>query len=49
MGKRDADVITVSIIEIDNWEHNPKNIKKTDFSRLKSQIIELGHYRPLLC
>ena len=49
MGRRDAEIITVSIKEVDKWESNPKSIKKPDYARLKSQITQLGNYKSLIC
>lgn len=31
-----------------NWDKNPRNIKEKDFERLKTQIRDLGQYKPLL-
>lgn len=31
-----------------NWDRNPRKINKTEFNRLKKQIIKLGQYKPLL-
>jgi len=38
----------VPIEKVKNWEDNPRNIKTTDYERLKKQILELGVYKPLL-
>jgi ParB-like chromosome segregation protein Spo0J len=38
----------VPIEEVQIWEKNPRNIKITDFERLKKQIKELGIYKPLI-
>lgn len=40
---------TVPIAQVDVWKDNPRNIKTTDFERLKRQIKELGVYKPLIC
>ncbi len=34
--------------ELHGWDKNPRGIKKDDFERLKSQIKELGLYKPFL-
>lgn len=34
--------------ELHGWEKNPRGIKKADFERLKSQIKELGLYKPFV-
>lgn len=39
---------TVDISKLSNWDKNPRGIKKDDFKRLKSQIKELGLYKPFL-
>jgi len=39
----------VPIIEVDVWDKNPRTIKTKDFERLKSQILRLGVYKPLIC
>jgi DNA modification methylase len=39
----------VPIDQVDNWEENPRNIKKRDFERLKQMIEKLGVYKPLIC
>ena len=31
-----------------NWDKNPRSIKDKDFERLKTQIRDLGQYKPLL-
>jgi DNA modification methylase len=36
------------ILELKNWDKNPRGIKKDDFERLKNQIKRLGVYKPLL-
>lgn len=33
---------------LQNWEKNPRNIKKKDFIRLTRQLLKLGQYKPLL-
>ncbi len=38
----------IQIDKLTEWEHNPRNINTTDFARLKSQIEQLGMYKPLL-
>lgn len=37
------------IAEVHPWPDNPRHAKKHDLDRLRTQIIELGIYRPLLC
>jgi len=39
----------VPISEVEVWAKNPRNIKTKDFERLKTQIQELGIYKPLIC
>lgn len=39
---------TRKLSELHEWEKNPRSIKKTDFERLKSQIKELGLYKPFI-
>ena len=39
---------TRQISQLKNWDKNPRGIKKDDFERLKSQIKELGIYKPFL-
>jgi len=39
----------IDIDKIDNWKDNARDIKPEDLERLKSQIKELGVYKPLLC
>ena len=34
--------------KLQNWEKNPRAIKKEDFERLKRQIKKFGQYKPLL-
>ena len=34
--------------ELKNWDKNPRSIKEKDFERLKTQIRDLGQYKPLL-
>lgn len=36
----------VDINLVDQWEKNPKNIKKANYERLKAQMLELGIYKP---
>ncbi len=36
------------ITQLKNWDKNPRSIKKNDFERLKTQIRDLGQYKPLL-
>lgn len=36
------------IEKLQNWEKNPRAIKKEDFQRLKQQISELGQYKPVI-
>ena len=31
-----------------NWDKNPRSIKDKDYERLKTQIRDLGQYKPLL-
>ena len=38
----------IPISQLQNWKDNPRSIQKKDFERLKSQIKELGIYKPLL-
>lgn len=38
----------MDISKLKGWEKNPRGIKKDDFERLKSQIKELGLYKPFL-
>lgn len=38
----------IPISQLQNWRDNPRSIQKKDFERLKSQIKELGIYKPLL-
>lgn len=42
------DLLNVPIRKCRNWEKNPRNIKKSDFARLKEQKRELGQYKPLV-
>ncbi len=44
MDKRDLR----KLLDLTNWDKNPRSIKKQDFERLKKQIKELGQYKPLL-
>src|SRR3990167_5265115 len=34
--------------KLHNWQDNPRAIKKEDYERLKTQIKDLGQYKPLL-
>jgi hypothetical protein len=38
----------VSIKGIAPWDKNPRYIKEDAFERLKAQIVDFGHYKPLL-
>lgn len=37
-----------SILELKEWDKNPRSIKENDFYRLKKQIETLGQYKPLI-
>lgn len=37
-----------NINTLHNWDKNPRSIKDKDFERLKTQIRDLGQYKPLL-
>lgn len=39
---------TIPVDELKLWDRNPRKIEKTDFERLKRQIIKFGQYKPLL-
>ena len=39
----------VPIDQVDTWDKNPRNVKKTEFNRLKAMITKLGVYKPLIC
>jgi hypothetical protein len=38
----------VKLSEVKGWAKNPRGIKTEDFERLKTQIKELGTYKPLI-
>lgn len=42
------DVRTVPIAKVQPWKDNPRAIKRSDYDRLKRQVIELGMYKPLV-
>ena len=39
---------TRKLKDLKNWENNPRSIKEKDFERLKTQIRDLGQYKPLI-
>lgn len=39
---------TRKLSTLKNWDKNPRSIKEKDFERLKTQIRDLGQYKPLL-
>lgn len=39
---------TRKLSTLKNWDKNPRSIKDKDFERLKTQIRDLGQYKPLL-
>lgn len=44
-----AEEMIVPISDVIAWDKNPRGIMKSDFERLKRQIIRLGVYKRLLC